>query len=51
LFGFVRKTIRVFGVIAASTASRAKVKSGFGFTLTMRPPTTDVLNSKISNAG
>ena len=28
LFGFVRKTTRVFGVIAASTSSSGKLKSG-----------------------
>ena len=32
LFGFVRKTTRVRGVIAASTSSSAKTKSGLGIT-------------------
>ena len=32
LFGFVRNTTRVRGVIAASTSSSANVKSGFGIT-------------------
>ena len=51
LFGFVRKTTRVCGVIAASTASSAKRKSAFGITRTTRPPATAVSNPKISNAG
>ena len=34
LFGFVRKTTRVAGVIAASTSSSANAKSGFGITCT-----------------
>ena len=42
---------RVCGVMAASTASSAKRKSGFGITRTTRPPATAVSKPKISNAG
>ena len=51
LFGFVRNTTRVFGVIAASTSSSGNAKSGFGITCTSAPPATAVSNRKISNAG
>ena len=51
LFGFVRKTTRVCGVMAASTSSSAKRKSGVGLTATRRPPATAVSKRKISNAG
>ena len=51
LFGFVKKTTRVLGVMAASTPSSANAKSGLGPTRTVRPPTIDVSNSKISKAG
>ncbi len=51
LFGFVMNTTRVAGVIAASTSSNAKVKSGFGITWTSLPPATAVSKRKISNAG
>ena len=51
LLGLVRNTTRVRGVIAASTRSSGKLKSGRGMTGTGRPPTTSVSNLKISNAG
>ena len=51
LFGLVRNTTRVFGVIAASTSVSANVKSGRGGTWTRRPPATAVSKRKISKAG
>jgi hypothetical protein len=51
LFGLVRNTTRVLGVMAASTPSSGKLKSAGGITPTARPPTTSVSNLKISNAG
>mgnify|MGYP003694782535 CR=1 FL=1 len=51
LFGFVRKTTLVAGVIAASTSSSANSKSGRGARATGRPPATDALKAKISKAG
>jgi hypothetical protein len=51
LFGFVRNTTRVFGVMAASTRSSGNEKSGFGAIRTGRPPTISVSKPKISNAG
>src|ERR1043166_6291508 len=51
LLGLVMKTIRVAGVIAASTSFSGNSKSGFGITCTSLPPATAVSNRKISNAG
>jgi len=51
LFGLVTNTTLVFGVIAASTSSSGKPKSGCGITCTSVPPATAVSNRKISKAG
>src|SRR6266705_2218174 len=47
LFGFVRNTTRVRGVIAASTSSSGKAKSAFGITCTSRPPATAVRRPEV----